>query len=50
MEDHQPVVAEAVLCKWGGARSAWVGLGEPHILLIMNKQVMKKISNEIKRM
>ena len=53
MEDHQPAVAEAVLCKWGGARSAWVGLGEPQILLIMKKgykQVMKKISNEIKRM
>ena len=37
-----------------GAGSLGVGgLGEPHILLIMKKgykQVMKKISNEIKRM
>ena len=52
MEDHQPAVAEAVLCKWAGSLGVG-GLGEPQILLIMKKgfkQVMKKISNEIKRM
>ena len=35
MEDHQPAVAEAVLCKWGGARSAWVGYGEPRNLTVL---------------
>ena len=53
MEDHQPAVAEAVLCKWAGLVGRGGGLGEPQILLIMKKgykQVMKKISNEIKRM
>ena len=49
MEDHQPAVAEAVLCKWAGL----VGRGWARRVLIMKKgykQVMKKISNEIKRM
>ena len=30
MEDHQPTVAEAVLCKWGGAVRGWAK-GEPQI-------------------
>ena len=53
MEDHQPAVAEAVLCKCGRGSQCVGGLGRATILLIIKKgykQVMKKISNEIKRM
>ena len=52
MEDHQSAVAEAVFASGRGSLGVG-GLGEPQNLLIMKKgykQVMKKISNEIKRM
>ena len=51
MEDHQPAVAEGVLCKWGGAGLVVRGWARRATITKKGyKQVMKKISNEIKRM
>ena len=52
MEDHQPAVAEAVLCKWAGlVGREWARRATKFTYYEKGyKQVMKKISNEIKRM